>query len=74
VTDPVLLEIPSPGVALVTLNRPERLNALEAGIFGALSRILSDLERDRSVKVVVLTGAGRAFCAGHDLDEFGWAG
>jgi enoyl-CoA hydratase/carnithine racemase len=55
------------GVAVVTLNRPAKLNALNAELWAALARRLDELGAEREVRVVVLTGAGRAFCAGADL-------
>jgi enoyl-CoA hydratase/carnithine racemase len=57
------------GVATVTLNRPEKRNALNAALLDALAARFTALEADRSVRVVVLRGAGRAFCSGRDLDE-----
>jgi enoyl-CoA hydratase/carnithine racemase len=57
------------GVARITLNRPEQLNALTRGLLVALEATLAELAGDPSVRVVVLAGAGRAFCAGHDLRE-----
>lgn len=57
------------GIATLTLNDPGRLNALSVAMLAALEGRLDDLARDRSVRVVVLRGAGRAFCAGHDLRE-----
>lgn len=53
----------------VTLDRPERLNALDASLIAALSQYFGDLARNRETRVVVLRGAGRAFCAGLDLNE-----
>ena len=55
------------GVAVVTLNRPERLNALSAPIMEGLLEALPRLAADEGVGAVVLTGAGRAFCAGGDV-------
>ncbi|MCW2622558.1 MAG: enoyl-CoA hydratase [Frankiales bacterium] len=55
------------GVAVVTLNRPERLNALRGRDLAALGRTYAGLDKDDDVHVVVLTGAGRAFCSGADL-------
>jgi len=55
------------GVAVVTLNRPERLNALTASLMDALRRALDGFAVDPEVGCVVLTGAGRAFCAGGDV-------
>ncbi len=57
------------GVARLTLNAPERLNALSDAMLAALAEAFIALEGDAGVRVVVLTGAGRAFCAGHDLAE-----
>ena len=57
------------GVATLTLNAPDRLNALSDGMLAALAEAFAALEGDRTVKAVVLRGAGRAFCAGHDLRE-----
>jgi 2-(1,2-epoxy-1,2-dihydrophenyl)acetyl-CoA isomerase len=56
-------------VATITLNRPDALNALTVPMKQALLAALRQVERDRSVRAVVLTGAGRAFCAGQDLRE-----
>lgn len=55
------------GVATLTLNRPDKLNALTPSVFVALRDHLDALAIDASVLCVVLTGAGRSFCAGHDL-------
>lgn len=57
------------GVATLTLNRPDKLNALTAGVFRALREQLESLSQDDSVGCVVLAGAGRSFCAGHDLGD-----
>lgn len=54
-------------VAVVTMNRPERLNALSASMVTAIKDAFLGLHRDREVDVVVLTGAGKGFCAGADL-------
>ena len=62
-----LLCVVEEGVALLTLNRPERRNALSLSMLTALERMLVDLELDDAVAVVVLTGAGGAFCAGGDV-------
>ena len=59
---------PSGGVIAVwTLNRPEKLNALSNELLMELNEALHDAEGDPEVRVVILTGAGRAFCAGYDL-------
>jgi enoyl-CoA hydratase/carnithine racemase len=60
---------PEEGVVVATLDRPSRLNAITVRMFEELEVLARDLERDRSVRALVLTGAGRGFCAGYDLDE-----
>src|ERR671922_1064341 len=62
-----LLESIIDGVATLTLNRPDRLNAMSGPMLDALLEALSRLADDASVGVVVLTGAGRGFCAGGDV-------
>jgi enoyl-CoA hydratase/carnithine racemase len=57
------------GIGLITLNRPERLNAINRAMIDELNAQLDAIERDETVRAVVLTGAGRAFCAGFDLKE-----
>jgi enoyl-CoA hydratase/carnithine racemase len=57
------------GVCTLTLNRPEKLNALDTAAFQALDAALAALERDDSIGCVVLRGAGRGFCAGADLGD-----
>ncbi|MEM6676489.1 MAG: enoyl-CoA hydratase [Pseudomonadota bacterium] len=57
------------GIATLTLNRPEALNALSSSLMSALSSSLDAIAHDKRVRVVILRGAGRAFCAGHDLAE-----
>src|SRR5215467_14278782 len=64
---PELLETIEDGVATLTFNRPERLNALSTPIMEGSLHGLPRLAGDPAVKVVVLTGAGRAFCAGGDV-------
>ena len=70
----VLVDAPHPGCALVTLNRPQALNALSAELRRGLVQVLAALAQDPSLRAVVLTGAGRAFCAGLDLEEIGEQG
>jgi enoyl-CoA hydratase/carnithine racemase len=65
----VLLREDAGGVATLTLNRPDQYNALSAALLAALQSAVHDLARDASVRVVVIAGAGKAFCAGHDLKE-----
>jgi enoyl-CoA hydratase len=54
------------GVAIVTMNRPQILNAINWDMHGELEQVFVDLDRDKSVKAIVLTGAGRGFCSGGD--------
>ena len=71
---PVLAaERPAPNVRLLKLDRPEQLNAMTAELCEALHEELRSVAADRSCRVVVLTGAGRAFCAGVDLRGYGSA-
>src|SRR5215468_3603033 len=55
-------------VRLVTLNRPEALNATNEALHGELVKLWPDLDADSDARAIVLTGAGRAFCGGGDLD------
>lgn len=66
---PILLESTSGGVVGLTLNRPDKRNALNAELIGALTAALARTAADSSVRVVTLTGAGKDFCAGADLAE-----
>ena len=63
------LDVADDGVAVLELNRPERLNAFNRQMVGEWREALAQIVDDRRVRVVVLTGAGRAFCAGGDADE-----
>jgi enoyl-CoA hydratase/carnithine racemase len=67
--EPVLLRSDAEGVAGLTLNRPEQYNALSRELLGALQAELDLIKDDPAVRVVVITGQGRAFCAGHDMKE-----
>jgi enoyl-CoA hydratase/carnithine racemase len=60
---------PADDVALVTLDRPDRLNAMTVTMFRELEAVARALGDDRGIRVVILTGAGNAFCAGYDLDD-----
>jgi enoyl-CoA hydratase len=70
VREVLLRERPRPGVVQLTLHRPEALNALDPALFAAIASALKELASDRDCRGVVLTGAGRAFCAGGDMVEF----
>ena len=67
----ILIDRPHPGVALVTLNRPERMNAMAFDVMIPLREALESLSLDNDVRVVVLTGAGHGFCSGADLEDSG---
>ena len=60
-------ETPKPGVAVVTMNRPERLNSFNGQLRKDLTAALAKASADDAIRTVVLTGAGRAFCAGADI-------
>ena len=63
----ILIEKRASGVAIATLNRPEKLNAINARMHTELTTLTLDAEDDPDVKVLLVTGAGRAFCAGGDF-------
>jgi len=69
----VLVERPVPGVVVLRLNRPERLNAMTSDLVQSLHDRLDEVAVDRECRVVVLAGAGRGFCAGLDLGGYGLA-
>jgi 2-(1,2-epoxy-1,2-dihydrophenyl)acetyl-CoA isomerase len=69
----LVLEKHEDGVATLTLNRPEKLNALSTDLAVAFNETLGRIGADKNIHAVVLTGAGRAFCAGGDLAEI-WKG
>lgn len=67
----VLVDKPDPTVTVVTLNRPDRLNAMSIELVMELADILESIRADNACRVIVLTGAGRAFCSGLDLKDHG---
>lgn len=70
-SEPVVLVTKEGGIATVTLNRPEKLNALNRDLRLNFCRVMQELRDDPEAQVVIITGAGRAFCAGLDLRELG---
>jgi enoyl-CoA hydratase len=70
-TDFVLVDRPRPNLALVTLNRPERMNSMAFDVMVPLKKVLDELTYDNSVRVIVLTGAGRGFSSGADHKSAG---
>jgi enoyl-CoA hydratase len=69
-TDDVVVDRSRTGVALVTLNRPHRLNALTSEMLARIYDVFEGLGRDHTCRVIVVTGAGRGFCAGDDLQDY----
>lgn len=67
----VLIDQPAEGVTRLTLNRPDKLNALTLQLVEELHAALDAVDADHSCRVVILTGAGKGFCAGLDLNGFG---
>jgi enoyl-CoA hydratase len=70
-TEPDLLKNREAGVLRLTLNRPDRLNAVSEAMYAGLLDALAEADADAEVRCVVLSGAGRAFCVGADLKEHG---
>ena len=68
-TDSLVLREDKDGVAMLTLNAPKSINALSEAMIEALSQTLDEIGGDRSVKAVIIRGAGAHFCAGHNLKE-----
>ena len=63
------LDVDSKGIATITLNRPERLNALTFDVYRELTDLFADLRREEEIRVVIITGTGRAFCSGGDVHD-----
>ncbi|QHG81902.1 MULTISPECIES: enoyl-CoA hydratase/isomerase family protein [Rhodococcus] len=68
---PILTERPRPGILLIRLNRPNELNAMNVDLIEALHGVLDEVRDDSTTRAIVLTGEGRAFCAGLDLRGYG---
>jgi enoyl-CoA hydratase/carnithine racemase len=68
-TEPILLRSDHEGITTLTLNRPAQFNSLSKAMLDELQRALDAIAADSAVRVVVIAGAGKAFCAGHDLKE-----
>lgn len=67
--EPILLRQDDAGISRLTLNRPGQFNALSEALLAALQETLETIKTDRNIRVVVIAGSGKAFCAGHDLKE-----
>ena len=70
-SEPDILTASDGAIRRITFNRPQRLNALTRNLLGALSDALADIAADAEARVLILTGAGRGFCAGQDLGDKG---
>ena len=68
----ILVEKPRPEVALITLNRPQRRNAMAFDVMVPFKEALEKISFDNDIRVVIVTGAGEAFCSGADLEDPGW--
>ena len=66
---PVVLKEIIEGVAIITLNRDEKMNAINREMALLLQQLLSECANDSSIRVILITAKGKAFCAGQDLDE-----
>jgi enoyl-CoA hydratase/carnithine racemase len=66
---PILLREGREGICTLTMNRPQQMNLLTAEMLSALQGAFDEIGNDRKVRVVILAGAGKGFCAGHDLKE-----
>ena len=69
-TQPVLLREDRDAVLILTLNRPDKLNALSNELISAITNVLDSVELDPAIRAIVITGAGRAFSAGADIAAF----
>ncbi|MFN0094729.1 MAG: enoyl-CoA hydratase/isomerase family protein [Dehalococcoidia bacterium] len=68
-TDELLVDLDGDGILTITMNRPDRMNAINGPMLGEMSRVLQQANIDPDIRVVVLTGAGRGFCSGLDLKQ-----
>jgi enoyl-CoA hydratase len=71
-SNPFVIRSDNASLATLTLNRPEKLNALNPAVFVELRKHIDDIAKDSSIHCVVLAGSGRSFCAGHDLAAIGY--
>jgi enoyl-CoA hydratase/carnithine racemase len=69
-TEPRILASRAETILTLTLNRPDKLNAIDSAMLDALGEVLDAIERDPEIRAVILTGAGRAFSAGADIKEW----
>ncbi len=57
------------GIAIITLNSPDKMNAISTAMKASIAAAADEVDKDETIKVAILTGAGRGFCAGHDISE-----
>ncbi len=67
----VIVEKPEKHICVITMNRPERLNAISADLMTNVCEAFKEVGSDNEIRVAIITGAGRAFCSGLDLEDFG---
>ncbi|CAB4851936.1 unannotated protein [freshwater metagenome] len=67
--DNITLTTPEDGILVATLDRPDKYNALTIDMFPSMTALWQDVARDRSIRAVILTGAGKGFCSGLDLED-----
>ena len=67
---PIRIAHPDPAVAVVTIDRPERRNAMSLAMWRRLAEVFEALSAEAELRAIVLTGAGGVFCAGADISEF----
>jgi len=67
--EPILLREDRDGVCTLTMNRPQQLNLLTSEMLSALQDAFTEISSNQKIRVVILAGAGKGFCAGHDLKE-----
>lgn len=65
----LIVELQKNGVLSITLNRPDKLNALNSAVFAELALVLAQAQQDKKIKALLITGAGKAFCAGADINR-----
>ena len=71
-SDFITIEKPRAGIAVITMNRPDRMNAMAFDVMVPLKEALEAVSFDNTVHVVILTGAGKGFCSGADLKDPGY--
>lgn len=73
-TDTVISDLREDGLLTITINRPDKANALNGDTSRAMENIMNHAEEDKAVRAIIITGAGKVFCAGEDLSELSEGG